>query len=71
MGEQIDRRFLRTPEASEYLGLSSRTLEKRRTYGTGPTYRKLGGRVVYDLADLLSWADSGLKASISEPAHRT
>lgn len=71
MGERIGRRFLRTPDANEYLGLPSRTLEKRRTYGTGPTYRKLGGRVVYDLADLLSWADSGLRASISEPAHRT
>ncbi|MDP2116522.1 MAG: DNA-binding protein, partial [Brevundimonas sp.] len=52
MGERIVRRFLRTPEASEYLGLSSRTLEKHRTYGTGPRYRKLGGRVVYDLTDL-------------------
>jgi predicted DNA-binding transcriptional regulator AlpA len=71
MGERIGRRFLRTPEESEYRGLSSRTLEKRQTYGTGPTYRKLGGRVVYDLADLLTWAESGLRASISEPAHRT
>ena len=40
-------RFLRTPEAARYLGLSGRTLEKHRTYGTGPTYRKIGGRVVY------------------------
>lgn len=67
MGERIGRRFLRTPEASEYLGLSSRTLEKHRTYGTGPTYRKLGGRVVYDLADLSRWADSGLRGSTSDP----
>jgi predicted DNA-binding transcriptional regulator AlpA len=66
MGERIGRRFVRTPEASEYLGLSSRTLEKHRTYGTGPTYRKLGGRVVYDLADLSRWADSGLRASTSD-----
>jgi predicted DNA-binding transcriptional regulator AlpA len=67
MGERIGRRFLRTPEASEYLGLSSRTLEKHRTYGTGPIYRKLGGRVVYDLADLSHWADSGLRASTADP----
>ena len=40
-------RFLRTPEAARFLGLSGRTLEKHRTYGTGPAYRKLGGRVVY------------------------
>ena len=40
-------RFLRTPEAARFLGLSGRTLEKHRTYGTGPKYRKIGGRVVY------------------------
>ena len=42
-------RYLRTPEAARFLGLSDRTLEKHRTYGTGPAYRKLGGRVVYSL----------------------
>src|SRR5215467_14785923 len=36
-------RFLRTPEAARFLGLSGRTLEKHRTYGTGPKYRKIGG----------------------------
>ena len=45
-------RFLRTPEAARFLGLSGRTLEKHRTYGTGPMYRKIGGRVVYALDDL-------------------
>ncbi len=29
-------RYLRTPEAGRHLGLSGRTLEKHRTYGTGP-----------------------------------
>ena len=29
-------RYLRTPEAARFLGLSDRTLEKHRTYGTGP-----------------------------------
>ena len=60
-------RFLRTPEAARFLGLSGRTLEKHRTYGTGPTYRKIGGRVVYALDDLRSWADRGAKASTSDP----
>jgi predicted DNA-binding transcriptional regulator AlpA len=50
-------RFLRTPEAARFLGLSGRTLEKHRTYGTGPKYRKIGGRVVYALDDLKAWAD--------------
>ena len=38
-------RLLRTKEAARFLGISIRTLEKHRTYGTGPTYRKVGGRV--------------------------
>lgn len=60
-------RFLRTPEAARFLGLSDRTLEKHRTYGTGPAYRKLGGRVVYALEDLQAWADRGTKTSTSDP----
>jgi predicted DNA-binding transcriptional regulator AlpA len=60
-------RFLRTPEAADFLGLSSRTLEKHRTYGTGPAYRKLGGRVVYALDDLKAWADRGAVTSTSDP----
>ncbi len=60
-------RFLRTPEAARFLGLSGRTLEKHRTYGTGPLYSKLGGRVVYRLEDLQAWAARGAKASTSDP----
>ncbi|WP_033921054.1 helix-turn-helix transcriptional regulator [Sphingomonas sp. 37zxx] len=60
-------RFLRTPEAARFLGLSGRTLEKHRTYGTGPAYRKLGGRVVYAIDDLQAWADRGAKTSTSDP----
>lgn len=63
----IPPRYLRTPEAARFLGLSDRTLEKHRTYGTGPTYRKLGGRVVYALEDLQVWADRGAVTSTSDP----
>ncbi|WP_316172267.1 helix-turn-helix domain-containing protein [Bradyrhizobium sp. SZCCHNRI3037] len=64
-------RYLRTPEAARFLSLSGRTLEKHRTYGTGPAYRKLGGRVVYALEDLKAWADGGAKTSTSDPGVRT
>jgi predicted DNA-binding transcriptional regulator AlpA len=64
-------RFLRTPEAARFLGLSGRTLEKHRTYGTGPKYRKIGGRVVYALDDLKAWADLGAKTSTSDPGAGT
>ena len=60
-------RYLRTPEASRFVGLSIRTLEKHRIYGTGPRYSKLGGRVVYRLEDLQAWVERGAKASTSDP----
>ena len=60
-------RFLRTPDAARFLSLSGRTLEKHRIYGTGPQYRKIGGRVVYALDDLQAWANLGAKNSTSDP----
>jgi len=60
-------RYLRTHEAAQFLSLSGRTLEKHRTYGTGPAYRKLGGRVVYAVEDLQAWANRGAKTSTSDP----
>ena len=60
-------RHLRTPEAARWLGISGRTLEKHRIYGTGPVYRKIGGRVVYAVADLKAWADIGTRTSTSDP----
>lgn len=64
---ELPLRYLRTPEAARFLGLSGRTLEKHRTYGTGPGYRKLGGRVVYSIEDLQAWADRGAVTSTSDP----
>ena len=63
--------YLRTPDAARFLSLSGRTLEKHRTYGTGPAYRKLGGRVVYALEDLKAWAERGAKTSTSDPGTAT
>jgi hypothetical protein len=62
----IPPRFLVTKEAARFLALSARTLEKHRTYGTGPVYRKIGGRVIYALSDLQARADKGLRYSTSE-----
>ena len=57
-------RYLRT---KEFLSLSARTLEKHRTYGTGPAYHKLGGRVVYAIEDLQAWVGRGAVTSTSDP----
>ncbi|MES2067541.1 MAG: helix-turn-helix domain-containing protein [Pseudomonadota bacterium] len=59
-------RYLKTPDAATHLGLSPRTLEKHRCYGTGPVYRRLGGRVVYAIDDLESWAALGTRRSTSD-----
>lgn len=64
-------RYLRTREAAQMLGLSHRTLEKHRTYGTGPKYLKLGGRVVYRMQDLHAWATPGERSSTSDPGSGT
>jgi predicted DNA-binding transcriptional regulator AlpA len=65
--QKLPQRYLRTKEAAHFLSLSARTLEKHRTYGTGPAYRKLGGRVVYAIADLEAWVARGAVTSTSDP----
>ena len=48
--------FLSTAQAAHYVGLSRRTLEKMRTTGGGPKYRKHGRYVRYHIADLDAWS---------------
>ncbi|WP_234730000.1 helix-turn-helix transcriptional regulator [Acidocella facilis] len=62
-------RCVRTEEAAKLLGLSPRTLEKYRCHGTGPIFRKLGGRVVYTIDDLETWADGAACQSTSDPRY--
>lgn len=59
-------RYLRTPDAARFLGISIRTMEKHRTYGTGPTYRKIGGRIVYSVDDLQAWTEDGARKSTTD-----
>jgi len=63
---EMPPRLLRTQEAARFLGISLRTLEKHRTYGTGPTYRKIGGRVLYVVGDLEAWSSIGARKSTSD-----
>jgi len=45
-------------EAAKMLGLAPSTLAKLRLNGNGPTYCKLGRRVVYRRVDLEQWLQS-------------
>ena len=58
--------FLTTTQAGSYVGLSRRTLEKMRTTGNGPAYRKHGRYVRYHIADLDAWSTARRKNSTSE-----
>ena len=49
--------FLKVEEAANYLRLKKRTLDNKRWMGTGPTFRKHGGRVYYRLEEISKWSD--------------
>lgn len=68
-GSQDDtlERLLLAPEVAKMLRLSISTLAKHRCYGTGPAYRKNGGRVVYALSDVQAWSRRGFRRSTSDP----
>jgi predicted site-specific integrase-resolvase len=60
---------LRTPEAAQFLGIATRTLEKWRLLGCGPVYRRLRGPrgpVVYDERDLEKFLDDSRRTSTSD-----
>jgi hypothetical protein len=61
--------YLNCEQAGAHLNLSPRTLEKFRTIGGGPRFRKLGRRIVYKVADLDAWAESRACESTSDPAY--
>lgn len=62
-------KYLNCDQAGAHLNLSPRTLEKLRTIGGGPRFRKLGRRVVYTVADLDAWAASRACESTSDPTY--
>jgi predicted DNA-binding transcriptional regulator AlpA len=53
-------------EAARLVGLSESTLAKMRLNGNGPTYCKLGRRVVYRPTDLGEWLQSRTTTNTSD-----
>lgn len=62
----IAPKFVRTGDASRFLGLGESTLEKLRCTGGGPVFSKMGRSVIYSLSDLESWAVAKAVGSTSE-----
>ena len=63
-----DTAFLTQSEVSDLLGISVRTVERFRSYGTGPEYSKFGRVVRYRLCDVLVCAERQKRLSTSEGA---
>ena len=58
--------LLDAQKAADWTGLSTSTLAKFRVSGNGPTYAKLGRRVVYRIDDLEAWVEAHRFKSTSE-----
>jgi hypothetical protein len=58
--------YLNTPQAANYVKLRPRTLEKMRTRGGGPDFRKHGRYVRYHINDLETWSVSRSRQSTSQ-----
>ncbi len=60
--------FLTTSQASKFLNISARTLEKYRltAMGGGPSFVKYGRAVRYPPSELMSWRNERLMNNTSE-----
>ena len=65
MASQRKSQLLTTAEAAEFSRLKPHTLENMRWQGTGPPFRKHGGRVFYLRAELKLWSDQARRRSSS------
>ena len=68
LGEVIATRWMDTPAAAAYLGHTVGTLQTYRWMGTGPSFRKIGRRVVYAQGDLDAWRASLASSQVDEGA---
>jgi predicted DNA-binding transcriptional regulator AlpA len=64
---QAKSRGFRARRASEYIGMSTSWLAKRRMRGEPPAYSKVGRAVVYEQAELDALLESCRRQSTSEP----
>lgn len=61
---------LNEKDLAQRLGLSVRTIQRWRWAGRGPSYLKLGGRVVYRLADVEDWERKNIRETETATAAR-
>lgn len=59
-------KLLTQKEVARLLGVSERTLERHRVFGTGPGFVRLGRLVRYRVSDLEAWVKSSVRRSTSQ-----
>ena len=64
--QAVPLRYLTTKQAAEYLRLSHYSLEKMRSRGGGPRFRRHGRRVVYAVVELDAWSDARVMDSTGD-----
>ncbi|SKV12250.1 Helix-turn-helix domain [Mycobacteroides abscessus subsp. abscessus] len=64
------RAYLTTRELAERCGVSPRTVEGWRNNGLGPTYTRVGHRVMYRETDVTAWEDSEVARAQAEKDRR-
>lgn len=64
--KDLSRMNAAPPRAAKYLGCSISWLAKKRVYGGGPRYLKLGRKILYPYAELDAWMQQRLMNSTSE-----
>jgi hypothetical protein len=57
-------------QAAEYIPLAVGTLNKLRVTGEGPTFIKLGAKVLYDTVDLDAWVNARKRQSTTISSRR-
>ena len=66
MTDKPDTPFLSVEEAALWLRLKKRTLDNMRWMGTGPNFRKHGGRIYYHVDELKEWSLNSRRRSTSD-----
>jgi len=52
------REYLNIEQAADFIGVSRQTLDLWRMEATGPSYHRVGRRVLYSVADLRAFMDA-------------
>jgi hypothetical protein len=51
-------RYLEPPDAAKFTNLSTTFLARARVDGNGPTFVKVGRKILYETRDLVAWMNS-------------